>query len=100
MAGYLPFDEPSLIGLYKKRITILEILQDEWFKKGYKPPKFEQDEDVPCCLHEERKPPYLLRRRGREHHLSRVQPRKFVTLSCSSPEGPNKRFSKYFGPDL
>ncbi|PPR99751.1 hypothetical protein GOBAR_AA20921 [Gossypium barbadense] len=40
MAGYLPF-EPSLIGLYKKRITIPEILQDEWFKKGYKPPKFE-----------------------------------------------------------
>ncbi|KAK5812885.1 hypothetical protein PVK06_028329 [Gossypium arboreum] len=27
------------------RITIPEILQDEWFKKGYKPPKFEQDED-------------------------------------------------------
>ncbi|KHG21453.1 CBL-interacting serine/threonine-protein kinase 9 [Gossypium arboreum] len=46
MAGYLPFDEPSLIGLYKKRITIPEILQDEWFKKGYKPPKFKQDEDV------------------------------------------------------
>ncbi|XP_052874512.1 CBL-interacting serine/threonine-protein kinase 9-like [Gossypium arboreum] len=46
MAGYLPFDEPSFIGLYKKRITILEILQDEWFKKRYKPPKFEQDEDV------------------------------------------------------
>ncbi|PPS12655.1 hypothetical protein GOBAR_AA07983 [Gossypium barbadense] len=76
MAGYLPFDEPSLIGLYKKiweasfscpswfssgarnlikrildpnpltRITIPEILQDEWFKKGYKPPKFEQDEDL------------------------------------------------------
>ncbi|KAK8332668.1 hypothetical protein V6Z12_A10G153800 [Gossypium hirsutum] len=55
---------------------------------------------VPCCLQEERKPPYLLRRRGREHHLSRVQPRKFVTLSCSSPEGPKKSFSKYFGPDL
>lgn len=29
-----------------QRITIPEILQDEWFKKGYKPPKFEQDEDV------------------------------------------------------
>ncbi|KAK5832725.1 hypothetical protein PVK06_016528 [Gossypium arboreum] len=28
------------------RITIPEILQDEWFKKGYKPPKFEQDEDL------------------------------------------------------
>ncbi|KAK8335404.1 hypothetical protein V6Z11_A09G052700 [Gossypium hirsutum] len=28
------------------RITIPEILQDEWFKKGYKPPKFKQDDDV------------------------------------------------------
>ncbi|KAM7261274.1 hypothetical protein ACFE04_026749 [Oxalis oulophora] len=76
MAGYLPFDHPSLTGLYKKiiaaefssppwfsapakklikrildpnpltRITIQEILQDEWFKKGYKPPHFEADEDV------------------------------------------------------
>ncbi|KAK5835726.1 hypothetical protein PVK06_011427 [Gossypium arboreum] len=28
------------------RITIPEILQDEWFKKRYKRPKFEQDEDL------------------------------------------------------
>lgn len=76
MAGYLPFDEPSLMGLYKKicsadftcpswfssgakklikrildpnpatRITISEILEDEWFKKGYKHPQFEQEEGV------------------------------------------------------
>ncbi|CAK7348645.1 unnamed protein product [Dovyalis caffra] len=76
MAGYLPFDEPSLMALYRKicsadftfpswfssgakklikrildpkpltRITVGEILEDEWFKKGYKPPKFEQEEDV------------------------------------------------------
>ncbi|OAY62092.1 CBL-interacting serine/threonine-protein kinase 9 [Manihot esculenta] len=76
MAGYLPFDEPSLMGLYKKicsadftfpscfssgsrklikrildpnpvtRITIPQILEDEWFKKGYKPPQFEQGDDV------------------------------------------------------
>ncbi|OMO64203.1 hypothetical protein CCACVL1_21949 [Corchorus capsularis] len=76
MAGYLPFDEPSLIALYKKiwraeftcpswlspgarklihrildpnpltRITITEILQDEWFEKEYKPPQFEQEEGV------------------------------------------------------
>ncbi|XP_031394603.1 CBL-interacting serine/threonine-protein kinase 9-like isoform X1 [Punica granatum] len=76
MAGYLPFDEPNLIALYRKickadfasppwfsagakklitrildpnpltRITIPEILEDEWFKKGYKPPQFEQEEDV------------------------------------------------------
>ncbi|KAK9082450.1 hypothetical protein Syun_031374 [Stephania yunnanensis] len=76
MAGYLPFDEANLMSLYKKifmadfvcpswfssnakklikrildpdpctRITIPEILDDEWFKVGYKPPVFEQEGDV------------------------------------------------------
>ncbi|GLJ18891.1 hypothetical protein SUGI_0337560 [Cryptomeria japonica] len=76
MAGYLPFDEPNVMALYKKickadfryplwfsssakklisrildpnpkmRITVSEILKNEWFKKGYKPPKFQEDEDV------------------------------------------------------
>ncbi|KAF7833647.1 CBL-interacting serine/threonine-protein kinase 3-like isoform X1 [Senna tora] len=72
LAGYLPFDESNLMNLYKKisaaeftcppwlsfsarklitrildpnpmtRITISEILDDEWFKKDYKPPVFEE----------------------------------------------------------
>lgn len=76
MAGYLPFDEPNLMSLYKKiwkadftfpswfssgaknllkrilhpnpqtRMTIPEILTDEWFKNGYKPPDFQQGEEV------------------------------------------------------
>ncbi|KAK8446910.1 hypothetical protein SEVIR_9G561900v4 [Setaria viridis] len=76
MAGYLPFDDSNLMRLYKlicqaniscptwfssgakkfikriidpnpdTRITIAEILEDEWFKKDYKPPRFEQGEDV------------------------------------------------------
>ncbi|KAK1297128.1 CBL-interacting protein kinase 9 [Acorus calamus] len=76
MAGYLPFDDSNLMTLYKKiykadftcpswfssgakklitrilepnplnRITIPEILQNEWFLKGYKPPEFEQEEEV------------------------------------------------------
>lgn len=29
-----------------QRITIPEILDDEWFKKGYKPPVFEEKEDT------------------------------------------------------
>ncbi|XP_021889567.1 CBL-interacting serine/threonine-protein kinase 9 isoform X2 [Carica papaya] len=75
-AGYLPFDEQNLMALYRKilkadftyppwfssgakklisrildpnpltRITIPEILQDEWFRKGYQPPHFEAEEDV------------------------------------------------------
>ncbi|EFJ12879.1 hypothetical protein SELMODRAFT_234951 [Selaginella moellendorffii] len=76
MAGYLPFDEPNLMNLYKKiynaeftfpawfstgakklihrilnpnpqtRITVPEILENEWFKKGYVPAKFEEEEHV------------------------------------------------------
>lgn len=76
LAGYLPFDEPNLMSLYKKinkadficpsffstgakklikrildpnpltRITIPEILSHEWFKKNYMPPSFEQEEGI------------------------------------------------------
>ncbi|XP_039132205.1 CBL-interacting protein kinase 32-like isoform X1 [Dioscorea cayenensis subsp. rotundata] len=72
LAGYLPFDDANLITLYKKisaaefscpswisfgamrlitrildpnpmtRVTIPEILEDPWFKVGYKPPVFEE----------------------------------------------------------
>uniref|UniRef100_A0A0D6R4P5 non-specific serine/threonine protein kinase n=1 Tax=Araucaria cunninghamii TaxID=56994 RepID=A0A0D6R4P5_ARACU len=74
LAGYLPFDESNLIALYRKinkaefnfpkrvssgakklisrildpnpktRITMPEILKDEWFRKGYKPPKFPKED--------------------------------------------------------
>ncbi|KAH9604459.1 hypothetical protein KSS87_016526 [Heliosperma pusillum] len=76
MAGYLPFDDPNLMTLYKKiqraevmypswfssgarklikrildpnpltRIALSDILQDEWFKKDYHSPSFEEEEDV------------------------------------------------------
>ncbi|OMO82968.1 hypothetical protein CCACVL1_11636 [Corchorus capsularis] len=72
-AGYLPFNDPNLMVMYKKiykgefrcpkwmssdlkrflsrlldtnpdtRITIHEILKDPWFKKGYKEPKFHEE---------------------------------------------------------
>ncbi|ONK67289.1 uncharacterized protein A4U43_C06F18610 [Asparagus officinalis] len=71
MAGYLPFEDSNLMALYKKifkaefscpvwfstsakklikrildpnpqtRITISEVIENEWFKKGYQPPSFE-----------------------------------------------------------
>ncbi|CAN0921601.1 CBL-interacting serine/threonine-protein kinase 23 [Linum grandiflorum] len=71
MAGYLPFEDSNLMALYKKifkaefscppwfstsgkklikrildpnpatRIPIAEVIENEWFKKGYKPPVFE-----------------------------------------------------------
>ncbi|KAK6141762.1 hypothetical protein DH2020_024495 [Rehmannia glutinosa] len=76
LAGYLPFDDSNLMNLYKKisnaeftcppwlsfgamklitqildpnpekRITISEILEDEWFKKDYKSPVFDEEEDI------------------------------------------------------
>ncbi|XP_007017059.2 PREDICTED: CBL-interacting serine/threonine-protein kinase 11 [Theobroma cacao] len=74
-AGYLPFNDPNLMVMYKKiykgefrcpkwmssdlrrflsrlldtnpetRITIHEILKDPWFRKGYKEPKFHEEYD-------------------------------------------------------
>ncbi|KAG9439384.1 hypothetical protein H6P81_019549 [Aristolochia fimbriata] len=76
MAGYLPFEEANLASLYKKifkadftfpswfssgakklikrildpnpstRITISEIIENEWFKKGYQPPNFDAVHDT------------------------------------------------------
>ncbi|XP_015058542.1 CBL-interacting serine/threonine-protein kinase 3-like [Solanum pennellii] len=76
LAGYLPFDDSNLINLYKKisaaeftcppwmsfgamklitrildpnpmtRITVSEILEDEWFKKDYKSPIFNEKGDA------------------------------------------------------
>ncbi|XP_057800667.1 CBL-interacting serine/threonine-protein kinase 3-like [Salvia miltiorrhiza] len=76
LAGYLPFDDSNVVNLYKKissaeftcppwlsfdamkliarilepdphkRIRIPEILADEWFKKDYKPPVFDEKEDT------------------------------------------------------
>ncbi|KAH7678848.1 Non-specific serine/threonine protein kinase protein [Dioscorea alata] len=77
MAGYLPFEDSNLMSLYNKifkadfscpswfsssakklikrildpnpatRMTIAEVIENEWFKKGYRPPVFEaQDVDI------------------------------------------------------
>jgi serine/threonine protein kinase len=76
LAGYLPFEDSNLMTLYKKisnaeftfppwtsfpakrlltrildpnpmtRIIIPEILEDEWFKKGYKRPEFDEKYDT------------------------------------------------------
>ncbi|MCO5605802.1 hypothetical protein L7F22_059986 [Adiantum nelumboides] len=76
LGGYLPFDDCNLLSLYKKihkaelqfprcfssgarrlisrmlnpdphlRITIPEILEDSWFKKNYRPPKFAGAMDI------------------------------------------------------
>lgn len=37
---------PLILGCFLQRIKIPEILEDEWFKKGYKPPSFKEEEDI------------------------------------------------------
>lgn len=74
MSGYLPFEDSNLMSLYKKifkaeftcpawfstsakklikrildpnpqtRMTMAEVIENEWFKKGYQPPRFETAE--------------------------------------------------------
>ncbi|VAI04157.1 unnamed protein product [Triticum turgidum subsp. durum] len=63
LAGYLPFEDSNLMALYKKisdaeftfppwtsfpakRITVQEMLEDEWFKKGYKRAEFDEKYDT------------------------------------------------------
>ncbi|CAL9164628.1 CBL-interacting protein kinase 23-like isoform X2 [Musa acuminata AAA Group] len=76
MAGYLPFEDSNLVSLYKKifkadfscpswisasakkliqrildpnpqtRITIPQVIENEWFEKGYQPPHFETPDVV------------------------------------------------------
>ncbi|GFS36089.1 CBL-interacting protein kinase 21 [Actinidia rufa] len=47
LAGYLPFDDRNLMNLYRKRITIPEIIDDEWFQTNYEPAvRIECDEDI------------------------------------------------------
>eukprot|EP00262_Sarcandra_glabra_P005632 TRINITY_DN17372_c0_g1_i1.p1 TRINITY_DN17372_c0_g1~~TRINITY_DN17372_c0_g1_i1.p1 ORF type:complete len:444 (+),score=80.00 TRINITY_DN17372_c0_g1_i1:560-1891(+) len=94
MAGYLPFEESNLMALYKKifkadftcpswfsssakklikrildpnpltRITIPALIENEWFKKGYKPPTFEATnislDDVDALFNESEEPNNLV----------------------------------------
>ncbi|XP_058224780.1 CBL-interacting serine/threonine-protein kinase 21-like isoform X4 [Rhododendron vialii] len=47
LAGFLPFDDRSLVNLYLKRITLQEIIEDKWFQTDYEPAvHFECDEDT------------------------------------------------------
>ncbi|KAL0912033.1 hypothetical protein M5K25_017976 [Dendrobium thyrsiflorum] len=94
MAGYLPFEDSNLMSLYKKifkadfscpswfstsakklikrildpnpqtRITIAEVIENEWFKKGYQAPSFETADisidDVNAIFNESGEPQNLV----------------------------------------
>ncbi|XP_062188944.1 uncharacterized protein LOC133892274 [Phragmites australis] len=100
MAGYLPFEDSNLMSLYKKifkanfscpswfstsakklikkildpnpstRITIAELINNEWFKKGYEPPRFETADvnldDVNSIFNESGDPAQLVVERREE----------------------------------
>ncbi|GJN24509.1 hypothetical protein PR202_gb12253 [Eleusine coracana subsp. coracana] len=100
MAGYLPFEDSNLMSLYKKiykadfscpswfstsakklikkildpnpstRITIADLINNEWFKKGYQPPRFETADvnldDVNSIFNESGDPAQLVVERREE----------------------------------
>jgi serine/threonine protein kinase len=100
MAGYLPFEDSNLMTLYKRifkadfscpswfstsakklikkildpnpstRITIADLINNEWFKKGYKPPRFEAADvnldDVNSIFNESADPAQLIVERREE----------------------------------
>ncbi|CAN1230055.1 CBL-interacting serine/threonine-protein kinase 12 [Linum grandiflorum] len=45
MAGYLPFHDQNIMMMYKKIITIAEVMENRWFKRGFKHIKFYIEDD-------------------------------------------------------
>ncbi|XP_026405582.1 CBL-interacting serine/threonine-protein kinase 23-like isoform X1 [Papaver somniferum] len=104
MAGYLPFEEANIMELYKKifkadftcppwfstsakklikkildpnpltRISISEVIENEWFKKEYKPPIFEAEDvalvDVDALFSETGEPGNLVVERREERPVT------------------------------
>ncbi|KAL3616873.1 CBL-interacting serine/threonine-protein kinase 23 [Castilleja foliolosa] len=132
MAGYLPFEESNLISLYKKinkadfacpawfssnakklikrildpnpstRITISEVIENDWFKKGYKPPIFEHEEvtldDVNSIFNESTDSPNLVvERREVRAHTTPVTMNAFELISTSQGLNLSSLFEKQMG---
>ncbi|KAF3449976.1 hypothetical protein FNV43_RR06055 [Rhamnella rubrinervis] len=131
MAGYLPFEESSLMALYKKifkadfscppwfstsakklikrildpnpetRITIAEVIENEWFKKGYKPPRFEQADvnldDVDAVFNESGDSRNLVVERREEGPVAPVTMNAFELISTSQGLNLSSLFEKQMG---
>lgn len=108
LAGYLPFDDSNLMNLYNKisaaeftcppwisfgaiklitrildpnpttRITVPEILEDEWFKKDYRPPVFDEIEDANLDDVE------AVFRDSEEYHVTERREEKPTSMNASS----------------
>ncbi|KAJ6992533.1 CBL-interacting serine/threonine-protein kinase 23-like [Populus alba] len=134
MAGYLPFEESNLMALYKKifkadftcppwfsssakklikrildpnpstRITISELIENEWFKKGYKPPTFEKAnvslDDVDSIFNESMDSQNLVVERREEGFIGPMAPvtmNAFELISTSQGLNLSSLFEKQMG---
>ncbi|KAL6992210.1 CBL-interacting serine/threonine-protein kinase 23 [Sarracenia purpurea var. burkii] len=131
MAGYLPFEEPNLMALYKKifkadfscpswfsssakkliqrildpnpttRITIAEVIEHEWFKKGYNPPTFQQADvsldDVDAIFNESGVSQNLVVERREERPAMPVMMNAFDLISKSQGLNLGCLFEKQMG---
>ncbi|KAI4303699.1 hypothetical protein MLD38_039300 [Melastoma candidum] len=131
MAGYLPFEESNLMALYKKiykadftcppwfsasvkkliksildpnpstRITTAEVIEHEWFKKGYKPPTFEKADlsldDVDAIFDESADPQNLVVERREEGPVAPATMNAFELISTSKGLNLGSLFEKQMG---
>ncbi|KAL7212512.1 hypothetical protein ACSBR2_015244 [Camellia fascicularis] len=131
MAGYLPFEESNLLALYKKifkaeftcppwfsssakklvkrildpnpmtRITIAEVIENEWFKKGYKPSVFENEDvsldDVDAIFNESGDTQNLVVERREERPANPVSMNAFELISKSQGLNLSSLFEKQMG---
>ncbi|KAI4368077.1 hypothetical protein MLD38_016680 [Melastoma candidum] len=131
MAGYLPFEDSNLMALYKKifkaeytcpswfsasakklikrildpnpstRITITDVIQNEWFKKGYKPPVFEPADvsldDVDAIFDESADPQKFVVERREEGPVAPVTMNAFELISTSQGLNLSSLFEKQMG---
>ncbi|XP_028097655.1 CBL-interacting serine/threonine-protein kinase 23-like isoform X4 [Camellia sinensis] len=131
LAGFLPFEESNLMELYKKifkaeflcppwfssgsrklikrildpntetRITIAEIIENEWFQKGYRPPTFEQEDvsldDVDAIFDESGDSKNLVVVRREEQSATPVTMNAFEFISRAQGLNLSSLFEKHMG---
>lgn len=131
MAGYLPFEESNLVALYKKihkaeftcppwfssnakklikrildpnpqtRITITEVIENEWFKKGYCPPVFEHADvsldDVNAIFDESANSSNLVVERREVRPAAPLTMNAFELISTSQGLNLSSLFEKQMG---
>ncbi|PIN22445.1 Serine/threonine protein kinase [Handroanthus impetiginosus] len=132
MAGWLPFEEPDLAVMYKKiakadfalplwfsarakkliirildpnpstRITIAELRENEWFKKGYKPPTFGQEDgpldDIDAIFNESMDSPnFVVEKQEEQSPASPASMNAFELISKSQGLNLGALFERHMG---